>query len=138
MNSDGFVVVNGDDVPDVSDVFLSEVHAELAQKAIDIGLLTRGSCLEYRDGQRRYSYTMNPKAKILGGSEASPKGMALTCGSFTAREVPDTNLFLFMLTDECGKGWKDCMPCTIENCRNNIANATTKQQLCDCNRLLRR
>ena len=57
----------------------------------------------------------------------------MQCGNYTVREIPETNLFIFMLTDTCDAGWRDCQPCTVENCREAIAKDKGRQLCMPCN-----
>ena len=134
VDENGYVLLNGKIAPSDEYVFLSEVHAELTQSAIQREILTRDSCVEYGVGQRRYSYKMSRKAVgNIPGGRSGEQGVKLTCGEYTVRAVKDTNLFMFVLTDTCDKGWSDCIPCTVENCREAIANDKMKHVCMPCN-----
>jgi len=135
VDENGYVLLNGEVAPREEYVFLSEIHAGLAQNAIQKEILVRDSCVEYGEGQRRYTYKMSRKGAsgIPGGRSGSENGVSLKCGQYTVREVPDTNLFIFVLTDTCDAGWSDCKPCTVENCREAVAKDTLKQVCMPCN-----
>ena len=136
VDENGYVLLNGEVAPREEYVFLSEIHAGLAQNAIQKEILVRDSCVEYGKGQRRYTYKMSRKGAsgMPGGRSGSENGVSLKCGQYAVREVPDTNLFIFVLTDTCDAGWSDCKPCTVENCREAVAKDTLKQvcMLCNC------
>jgi hypothetical protein len=131
VNKNGLVVLNNGIAPTDEHLFLSEVHSELAQDLLDAGIMVRDSCIDYGDAVQRYSYRFDAETfNMLAANSRS-----LTCGSYAVREVSSTNLYVFVLTDACDKGWEDCLACTAENCRDSVA--TTPQKLCmPCNCLL--
>jgi len=97
-------------------VFVSELHGDIAVSMINNGILKTKSCVDYLDGDVQTNFVVDETSNKLGILHTLGY-----CGSYIALNVPGTNMIVVMINGNgCTSPSTECLPCTRENCESGL------------------